>query len=100
MEKQQCTLCFWRAYVVANSLLHIENFSHGIATMCCLLLRYLCGCQQHETHLGLHVKLAIFCTILINLDILDSPQEKNFTLIQTVGDALTHAEREQAGGQA
>lgn len=28
--------------------------------MHCFLLRYLYGCQQRETHLGLHVKLAIF----------------------------------------
>jgi len=43
------SLCFWRTCVVANSVVHTENFAHRIATTRCLLLRYPCGSQQHET---------------------------------------------------
>jgi len=43
------SLCFWRTCVVANSVLHTENFAHRITTTRCLILRYLCGSQQHET---------------------------------------------------
>jgi hypothetical protein len=42
---------------------------HGNRNAFCVLLRYICRCQQYETHWAPQVKCRCFCTILTESEV-------------------------------